>query len=381
MDIKLFERALDVGRNIKTPIALLSTVALVLLVLVAFVLSQNLPSAVEMSQWLNVAYIFYIFLVTVGILALLFKFILIIWKPVAPQPSGAIGHLPTLATFAKRSSNLVDDFCFHSINNLAAVKTACVDGRNLETDAQTVLSYIRSSTRFANMIVSVDFEIGSWSKILKKSDIDEAANKFNIPSKIRDEFYPSTEIRFNDFHEIWSATLERLKNLGNSAAEPFVTSHPGILRTFVIWDQPEFTWIDWAILKKLSEAESYYAKQANRQIMVNKFVFQSKLVRDQPNWAEDLRDQEDIILFFEANRNDLDLEELDPAKLPAKLICSGVRETLHPESPPETKSFLLFQQHAVTRAYTYALGLWMIAEDINDINLKTLETRVVKLVA
>src|SRR5437016_5021322 len=134
--VKLIGLAFQQGGKTTTRIALVATCLFIFTLIVAIELIFIFPSVNQTSQWIVVGVTL---LISGGIFILLLRFVPS-QKQIPPQSHGAIvhdpGYLRDLAIFAQPSLRLVDKFCFHSINNLGAVKTACVTGQNLLTDAQ-----------------------------------------------------------------------------------------------------------------------------------------------------------------------------------------------------------------------------------------------------
>ncbi|OGP52729.1 MAG: hypothetical protein A2Y65_07420 [Deltaproteobacteria bacterium RBG_13_52_11] len=261
------------------------------------------------------------------------------------------------------SPTLPNLFARISLEELCTLHDTVHDCKDANIDSHFALSYIRSCTKNANLILSVDLELNSWCTILNDDDIKEARSVFpRAKSSMRSPKETWAENRFNDFNSLFKITVERLEQQGNYP--PFIRPAPAILRTFVIEKKTRFEWYHWAVLKKLFDLE----KGKKQKVMINKILF---LKDDEHyNLRSKVKEQEDVILFFQdPKENNLFIKKHDKGKLPEALDVYGIRESLsyirRSDREQEVRSHVLCHTDSLNNAYRYAMTLWDAAKEIN----------------
>ena len=252
--------------------------------------------------------------------------------------------------------------------------------RPIRIDCDMALRLIKSATRRANFIVSVDFELKSWAYIINRKDLVQVNEKLKRKVALTLPRAPRAN-RLDDFSTLFKTTETRLSSpQGSSSEPPLVVFSPAIVRTFVLKKRrSQLEPVEWCILKRFRELEETTTDQFGYPIMVNKVLF----LEDKPAHRRVIENG-DVFLFFE-NRGSTVTKNLfftsrsqrakskvswPPPSPPDGFEAIGIREQNVMDRSGVIESDVIASGHDTQIAYECAIDAWLQASAINTEELR-----------
>lgn len=252
---------------------------------------------------------------------------------------------------------------FSRLSNLSRVPDGAVD-KPSPIDSMLALSFIRWASTQARFIVSVDFEMVSWSHIINQEVEDEARIKFpwHFDGNARRSL-PSSD-RYDDFQTLFDIMCARLHPSAGYKYRPLLCG-PAIIRTFVLHKRAEdLTVADWCILRRIEKLEQECAgRQAPRPTCHHKVLF----LNDQAEGDQrQVKIEGDVILFYWSRAMmPAECDKWPPHDLPEYFDGMGIKEENNRVHDIQNVTSTLVPKAKLTDCYRAAMTAWNLARDLD----------------